>query len=400
MSMKRRTKNRKKAVFAVAFCLLLVTITGCKGPGGGTTTSPAGSTAPSTYSSENTGGEPTQSTSASQDTTGNTAVTTTLGTVTTASSTRKTTKKPSTSVKPTKTTARTYVHSGSLDGVGAPTSSSGRFVYKYSAGKALAICIQQPYKKVYENAPFVLLINGGGWTGGLVEDRVTGFFSGAGVGAELLNDGWALVSITYRGVDNGEYMPEMVADLMDGIAFIDLHKSTFRLDCTKIITCGASAPGHMSLLLATAPRNVLTAYCVYPIRSYNIIGCLAVNGFSMLYPTDGDFYYADGSGDNCHKTSFGVTYKEDNEVFRRYSPMTYISKNTVPLFLAYGTKDTLVNPLQTIRLKEKCDSVGSKCTLKVVKNGDHDLNGTDVSPSKEELVREAIQFMKNCLKNS
>lgn len=311
-----------------------------------------------------------------------------------------TTTKKKTVMMPT-TTKGGYSSSGSIQGIAAPSSFSGRFMYKTSAGKELGIMVEQPLTKKYEKAPFVLQIIGGGWCAGTVEKHITGVF-GRSEAVSLLNDGWGLVTISYRGIDNGERLPELVADIMDGIGYLQVYESVFKLDCKNIITCGGSAPGHLSLLLATAPKDILTKYCEYPVRAYRVIGCMSINGFGALYPIDGNYMYGDKVNDP-YIPLFGSTYAEDPEIRKQYSPLTYISQTTPPLMLLYGTHDDTVDPKQTLTLKSVCDQKKASAELIKCQNGDHNLqsaNGEAVTPGKTEYLAKFFAFAKTCYSQS
>ena len=346
-----------------------------------TTTNTTGTTAPSATQNGSTAGTtaPSTSTKAPSKSTGN-------------STTEKTVV-----VGPT-VTKKTYAITGTMEGADNPRRDNGRFVYKYSNGQELAMFIQQPITKKYENAPFIVQIQGGGWCAGEIPNLICGVFTSSDV-TGLLESGWALVTLSYRGVDNGEFLPEILSDIMDGIGFLQLHQKTFHLDCERVIFCGCSAPAHVSLMMATAPKSLLSKYCVYPITKYKCIGAISINAPAFLYPINGQWGFGDEKSDP-YIQPFGSTYEEDPDIRKQYSPATHLSKDSPPLLLFYGTKDDVVDPMHTKEFAKACEKAGAPYTLVEVVNGDHGIQaaeGTTASPTRNEWIKMIMQFATDCL---
>ncbi len=363
----------------------------------GTTTNNTDTTDPSATQSENTSG--TTAPSATQ--TGSTAGTTAPSTSTKApsKSTGNSTTEKTVVVGPT-ATKKTYAITGTMEGADTPRRDSGRFVYKYSDGKELAVFVQQPITKKYENAPFIVQVQGGGWCAGEIPNHICGVFVSSDV-VGLLESGWALVTLSYRGVDNGEFLPEILSDIMDGIGFLQLHQKTFHLDCERVIFCGCSSPAHVSLMMATAPKSLLSKYCVYPITKYKCIGAIAINAPAFLYPINGQWGFGDGKSDP-YIQPFGSTYEEDPNIRKQYSPATHLSENSPPMLLFYGTKDDVVDPMHTKEFAKACEKAGAPYTLVEVVNGDHGIQaaeGTVASPTRNEWIKMIMQFAITCLSN-
>jgi len=68
---------------------------------------------------------------------------------------------------------------------------------------------------------------------------------------------------------------------------------------------------------------------------------------------------------------FGGPVDEKLELARKASPVTWVSKESAPLFIMEGTVDPLVGLEQSQRLADKYKAAGVEVTLDVVEGGGH-----------------------------
>ena len=284
----------------------------------------------------------------------------------------------------------------------APTKKSGRFVYKTSGGVELAFHLNQPRKQVYEYAPLIVNILGGGWTHYEVTNSHYDYLTKA---TNLSLEGFASITVSYRGSDHGEKMPDIVADVLDALGYIAQYNDLFKIDLQKVVTVGQSAGGHMGLLLALAPQEFLMKNCAYKNFSYKCIGSVAIVPPTMLYK-DAEAghqlfpsWYEQSRGDLLGHL-FGVNVSSNAEPFIQYSPITYVSADMPPVLIGGGDKDDVVDPKQSILFHEAALNAGGDCTLVMLKNADHAWQAVDgtITPSVEEFHRQAYEFVSNLVK--
>ncbi|MBR7142167.1 MAG: alpha/beta hydrolase [Clostridia bacterium] len=289
-----------------------------------------------------------------------------------------------------------------VEGAVAPTKKSGRFVYKTSGGMELAFHLNQPRKQVYEYAPLIVNILGGGWTHYEVTNSHYDYLTKA---STLSMEGFASMTVSYRGSDHGEKMPDIVADVLDALGYIAQYNDLFKIDLQKVVTVGQSAGGHMGLLLALAPHDFLMKNCAYKNFSYNCIGSVAMVPPTMLYkdaetnrqlfPT----WYEQAPGDLLGHL-FGINVSVNAEPFIQYSPITYVSAHMPPVLIGGATDDTIVDPKQSILFHQAALDVGGNSTLLMLENADHAWQavGGAITPSVEEFHRLAYEFVSNLVK--
>lgn len=89
--------------------------------------------------------------------------------------------------------------------------------------------------------PWVTLIHGGGWgSGSRIAYHATGI--------RLAQEGYGATVIGYRLSPEVRW-PEIGYDVGRGIAHVQEHADDYGLDSTKTVTWGASAGGHLALIL-------------------------------------------------------------------------------------------------------------------------------------------------------
>jgi acetyl esterase/lipase len=90
-------------------------------------------------------------------------------------------------------------------------------------------------------APLVLMVHGGGWSGGCREQYWR-------TGLPLAEAGIASASIGYRLLPDVAW-PEMPYDLLRGAEHLAVHAKELGIDASRAVTWGSSAGGHLALML-------------------------------------------------------------------------------------------------------------------------------------------------------
>jgi dipeptidyl aminopeptidase/acylaminoacyl peptidase len=98
---------------------------------------------------------------------------------------------------------------------------------------------------------------------------------------------------------------------------------------------------------------------------------------------------------------FRGTEKEKPELYRKASPIFYVSKDDPPLLLAHGEKDDLVPFDQSVRMAETyAHQVGLAVEFIAVKNAGHDfqqVGDIPISPSVETIHQSTVDFFTRYL---
>ena len=175
-----------------------------------------------------------------------------------------------------------------------------------------------------EILPMIIFIHGGGWKKG-DKDQV------AWMSIAYAQRGYVTATISYRLTGESPY-PAAIEDVKEAIRYMKSIAGEINVDINKIGLWGYSAGGHLALLAGLSGKeNVFTtdAYSEYD----SSVACI----FSVAGPTDMITWRKD------RMVSFLTEEQNQNEDFiKMTSPISYINKNQIPVFLYHGSADNVV----------------------------------------------------------
>jgi len=264
--------------------------------------------------------------------------------------------------------------------------------YCTGAGKPLLMDIFIPKHSIAPLAPAILWIHGGGWERG---DK------NGNSGAQLLAaQGFVTASLFYR-LSGDSPFPADIEDCKCAIRFLRANASKYGIDPERIGVAGASAGGHLAELVATADRSAgLEGQGGWESVSSKVQAAAAYYGVSDF--TVGAMQFQHHTGKVVVKL-FRGTEKEKPELYRKASPIFYVSQNGPPLLLVHGEDDDLVPFDQSVRMAETYRHAGLPIQLISVMHAGHDfeqVGQAPISPSVEQIHQETIDFFKRYLRPS
>jgi len=111
-------------------------------------------------------------------------------------------------------------------------------------------------------APIVFWLHGGGWQVGC-RSFISTF--GGGVMSALHEQGYVIVSASYRLLCDGASLKDMEADVFDGVRFVAENAFRWNGDRDKIALFGGSAGAHLALMtsLATTTNLIKATVSLY-----------------------------------------------------------------------------------------------------------------------------------------
>ena len=260
--------------------------------------------------------------------------------------------------------------------------------YGKAAGTELKLDLYFPRESDGKRLAAAVYVHGGGWQHG---DKAQG--AGAMVIPEMVRRGYLVASINYRLAPEHKF-PAQIEDAKCSIRFLRAHAKEFHLDADRIGVFGGSAGGHLVALLGTSDASAgLEGKGGWAEESSRVQAVV-----DMFGPTDLTVLPAGGDS-RMAKHVFGASSKED-EVLKRASPVTYVSKDDPPFLILHGDEDRLVPLSQSERLQERLKAAGVPCSLVVVKHAGHGFApaGGEPSPSRAELTRRIADFFDQTLR--
>ncbi|MBL9143308.1 MAG: alpha/beta hydrolase [Verrucomicrobiaceae bacterium] len=261
-------------------------------------------------------------------------------------------------------------------------------VYKTVGDQKLQLDLLTPKGLQSEAAPLLVYIHGGGWSGG---DRyrcsrpdISAVFKRCAAA------GIVCATIEYRLNSPKATAFDSATDCKDALRFLVKNAKQYRIDPERIGTIGGSAGGHLSLVTALGdPKD-------YP-------GDPALAGFDPKalrcevahYPaTDFTDEKLAGRfiGSSRAVLMFGGPAEQKADIIRLLSPAQLIKKDSTPVYVFHGDKDTVLSVENARHLFAKGKEAGADIQYTEVKGGTHGY-GTNCSPSIDEIAAKASDFV-------
>ena len=269
-------------------------------------------------------------------------------------------------------------------------------VYKTVDGNKLMMDIYYPNAdKLKAKNPWMLHIHGGGWAGGNKEV----ILKPAHVHTlkSLVEQGVVCATISYRLARSPITTYESVVDCKDAARFLIKNATQFKLDKDAYGVWGGSAGGHLSLVTALVPDTYFPGdeqlASIHPqfkcvASFFPFTSCLNPE----LRPGS---IFADGT---LFTRLLGGTLEEKPVLARLLSPSEFLEKNSPPILLLHGDKDTTLPIINSLYLMEVAKENNANVQLVTVVNGGHSFKGDNISPSFEEIGDSCASFILSHLK--
>jgi acetyl esterase/lipase len=213
--------------------------------------------------------------------------------------------------------------------------------------------------------PGVLLLHGGGWTGGNAEA-----FKGRCL--QFAQHGFVSASVEYRLAGETAHWPAQLEDAELALQWLRAHSGEIGLDPDHICAFGASAGGHIALMLG-APHDRLA--CI-------------VDAFG---PTDLTAF----SGPRYKRSLDALLGPEDvgrEQRARDASPLFSLGPSFPPTLIIQGENDDLIPPEQSTALFEKLRRLKTP-VVAIMYPGGHSWLGLNAQ-AVAAIINHAILFMK------
>lgn len=241
--------------------------------------------------------------------------------------------------------------------------------------------------------PAIVFIHGGGWYQG----NRQGYRSQI---MEAAQRGYVAATISYRlmtfDVEKKEtatatpIFPAQIHDAKTSIRWMRANADKYHVDPKRIGVTGASAGGHLSLLVGlTDAESKLEGEGGHADESSRVHAVVNVFG-----PTEMVSGYETSSVAWILRLFMGGKPDEAADRYKMASPITYVSKDDPPVLTLHGDKDTLVPIAQARVLDEKMKAAGADHTLIVYEGQGHGFAGE----SRDNAAKSTWEFFEKHLK--
>lgn len=220
--------------------------------------------------------------------------------------------------------------------------------------------------------PLLVCIHGGGWTGGnrhAFRARIE----------QAAQRGYVAATLSYRltqpdpqtGVPKHPF-PAQIHDCKAAIRWLRAHAAEYKIDPQRVAVMGASAGGHLSLLVGfTSPDDQLEGTLGNADQSSRVQAVVNIFG-----PTDLPVLYQSTPAvvgllkALCHGTPESAA-----ETFAQASPVSYVSAGDPPILTLHGDADKIVPVEQAHLLDAILKEAGVPHELVILKDQGHGFQG-------------------------
>ncbi len=199
-----------------------------------------------------------------------------------------------------------------------------RNVVYYSLGnRDLHADLFYPDNKSGNKIPAIILIHGGGWASGTKSHLVP-------LAQILAVNGYFTATVEHRLSPEAVY-PAAITDLKTFVKWLKINAGKYNIDTTKIAVLGCSSGATLASFVGVTGGNP-------KFQSHKINGKVS-DKVQAIINIDGIVDFTDpnesAKDDDPAKPSagarwFGYTFKQNPEIWKEASPLTYVSKNTPP----------------------------------------------------------------------
>lgn len=260
--------------------------------------------------------------------------------------------------------------------------------YARVGGRPLYLDIYEPKKPIAKPMPAVIWIHGGGWRTG---QKIPAPFA-----VQIASEGFFAVSINYR-VSSEARFPAAVYDAKCAVRWIRANAAQYGVNPDRIGVSGGSAGGHLALMvgLVQDTDGLEPDFCLPGVPT-NVSAVLSYYGPTNLISMVGS---AGQANRGLLSLFLGASIEEAPDLYRKASPITYVSVDDPPVLMIHGDSDTVV-PLSQSRELMEALKPRTEVQLVVVKNAGHGfapIRQRQIQPDRAEINRISIEFFKKHL---
>jgi acetyl esterase/lipase len=229
--------------------------------------------------------------------------------------------------------------------------------------------------------PGVLIIHGGGWTGGKRDAARE-----INIGTTLASHGYVCMSIDYLLHDPQSEQPCWPQNLYDcktAVRWMRANAERLHLDTAHIGVIGGSAGGHLaSMVGVTQAKDGLDPPGPFAEQSC-AVSCVV------------DLYGPVDFSDSKDIAALRKTRAEAPELYRAFSVLTYLDKNDPPFLIMHGTADNTVPVAQSELFAAALRKHGVEHQLEIVEGAPHTFH---LQPKEKDLRPIVLAFFDKYLK--
>jgi acetyl esterase/lipase len=224
--------------------------------------------------------------------------------------------------------------------------------------------------------PVLINIHGGGWKSGVKETQ--GGFN------TYFKAGFAVANMEYR-LSGQATAPAAVEDTRCMLIYLIKNAKALNIDPNKIIIMGGSAGGHLALMGGLLANDHRFDTNCSGVENVKVAAIIDKYGIMDVW----DWTYGPEHKSSSPKLWLGDKAKDDAFI-KSVSPISYVTKNSPPIFIVHGDADPTVPYQQSVDLYKKLQDLGVKSKFITVEGG---LHGKFDKEKNNEINVAILQFI-------
>lgn len=253
-------------------------------------------------------------------------------------------------------------------------------VFGAGGGRELKLDLYAPSGEGLHAA--VILVHGGGWTGGNKE-------AFRPMAAQLAARGFVVATVEYRLATEALF-PGAVEDCKAAVRWLRANAAIYKIDPARIGAVGGSAGGHLVGMVATTAEPAQFEGTGGNAEQSSALQAAVLMGAGVDQATRAQ---ETPKPIESQVIFFGGTYAEKKEVYVGASPITHVSAKTPPMLFIEGEFDT--PGVRYVEMRKKLDLLHISNRLVIVQGGKHGCWGQN--PWMMPMVDEIAAFLKSHL---
>ncbi len=282
--------------------------------------------------------------------------------------------------------------------LGLDAATKSDIVYGEAGGEKLYLDLASPKVTADAKGPFpcVVALHGGAWRGGSRKD-LSQPISWADLGVQqtksfvedVASRGYVAASVGYR-LSPAHKFPAHIEDVKTAVRYLRAHAKALNIDPDRIGVVGFSAGGHLAALLGTTDKAAGFDTGLYAEESSKV-KCVV----DFFGPSDLTLYAeTPGIEKAFMRPLLGGTFDKQPELFRKASPVEYVTKDAPPFLIFHGTADFVVPYVHSTRLHAKLKAAGVPTELVPMRGKSHGWFGDDARDSHERQMKFFAEHLK------